>query len=157
MTEMTPQQQIESDLKTALKARDKERVSTLRMLLTDLKNERIRRGEEVDPDGFVGIVRKAIKQRQDSAGQFRKGGRDELADREEREAEILETYMPQQASEEEIRKAVEDFVASEGLSGPGAIGPIMKAMMAKFGARADGGTINKVARGVLSGGGSAGG
>jgi len=150
MTDTTPQQRIEQDLKTALKAREKEKVSTLRMLLTDVKNERIRRGEEVDEAGFVGLVRKGIKQRHESAEQFRKGGREESAALEEREAEMLEAYLPQQASEDEIREAVTGFVEAEGLSGPGAIGPIMKAMMAKFGAQADGGTINKIAREVLA-------
>lgn len=151
MSATTPQQRIESDLKSALKARDKERVSTLRMLLTDVKNERIRRREEVDEDGFVGLVRKAIKQRHDSAEQFRKAGREEAAAKEEREAEMLEEYMPQQADEEEVRRAVEEFVEANDLSGPGAIGPVMQEMMGRFGARADGAVINRIARDVLAG------
>lgn len=151
MSATTPQQRIENDLKSALKERDKERVSTLRMLLTDVKNERIRRGEEVDEDAFVGLVRKAIKQRGDSAEQFRKAGREESAAKEEREAEILEEYMPRQADEEEIRRAVEELVADKDLSGPGAIGPVMKEMMSRFGARADGAVVNRIARDVLSG------
>lgn len=149
MTEPTPQQLIENDLKTALKARDKERVATLRMLLTEINNDRIRRGETVDEKAFVGLVRKAIKQRHEAAEQYDKGGREESAAKERHEAEILEEYLPKQAEEGEIRKAVEDFVAAEGLSGPGAIGPVMKAMMAKLGSRADGGTINRIARDVL--------
>lgn len=151
MTETTHQQRVESDLKTALKARDKERVSTLRLLLAEIKNERIRRGEDLDEAAFVAVVRRGVKQRHEAAKQYRDGGREESAAQEEREAEILEGYLPRQADEAEIRKAVEAFVAEEGLSGPGAIGPVMKAMMAKFGGRADGGTINKIAREALSG------
>jgi uncharacterized protein YqeY len=154
MTETTHQQRIEDDLKSALKARDKARVSTLRLLLAEIKNERIRRGEEVDEVGFFGLVRKGVKQCHEAAEKYREGGREDSAAKEEREAEILEAYLPRQADETEIRKAVEDFVAQEELSGPGAIGPVMKAMMAKFGGRADGGTLNKIARDVLSGGGS---
>jgi len=154
MTEMTHQQRVESDLRSALKARDKEKVSTLRMLLAEINNERIRRREELDDAAFVGVVRRGVKQRHEAAKQYRDGGREETAAKEEREAEILESYLPRQADEAEIRKAVEDLVAAEGLSGPGAIGPVMKAMMAKFGGRADGGTLNKIAREVLAGGGS---
>jgi uncharacterized protein YqeY len=154
MTETTHQQRIESDLKTALKARDKDRVSTLRLLLAEIKNERIRRGEDLDETAFVAVVRRGVKQRHEAAEKYREGGREDSAAKEEREAEILQAYLPRQADETEIRKAVEDFVAQEELSGPGGIGPVMKAMMAKFGGRADGGTLNKIARDVLSGGGS---
>lgn len=146
----TPQDRIQTDLKAALKARDKLRVSTLRMLLTEIKNERIRRGEEVDEPGLTGLVRKAIKQRHEAAEQYRKAGREETALQEEKEAEILDDYLPEQADEEEIRKAVTDYVQAEGLAGPAAIGPVMREMMARFGARADGGAINRIARSVLA-------
>lgn len=145
----TPQQRIESDLKTAMKAGDKERLSTLRMLLADVKNERIRRGGEVDEPGLVALVRKGIKQRQESAEQFRRGGREEQAAREEREAEHLGEYLPQQASEEEVRAAVEELVEAEGLSGPAAMGRVMRATMERFGSRADGAVVNRLAREVL--------
>lgn len=145
----TPQQRIESDLKTAMKAGDKERLSTLRMLLADVKNERIRRGGEVDEAGLAALVRKGIKQRQESAEQFRRGGREEQAAKEEREAEHLGEYLPQQASEEEVRTAVEELVEAEGLSGPAAIGRVMRATMERFGSRADGAVVNRLAREVL--------
>ena len=145
----TPQDRIQSDLKDSLKARDKERTGTLRMLLTEIKNERIKSGREVDDKTFAGLVRKAVKQRHDSAEQYRQGDRPELAEKEEREAAILDAYMPQQVGEEEIRRAIEEFVAAEGLSGPRGIGPVMKAMIARFGGTADGKTINRIAREVL--------
>lgn len=146
----TPQETIQNDLKTAMKAGEKERVGTLRMLLTEIKNERIRAGEEVDQDRFVALVRKAVKQRQEAAEQFRAGGRTEMADKEEREAAHLEAYLPAQASEAAIRAAIEDLVAAEGLEGPAAIGRVMKAMIERFGAGADGRTINQIARQVLA-------
>jgi uncharacterized protein YqeY len=145
----TPQQRIESDLKTAMKAGDRERLSTLRMLLADVKNERIRRGGEVDEAGLVALVRKGIKQRQESAEQFRRGDREEQAAKEEREAEHLGEYLPQQAGEEEVRAAVEELIEAEGLSGPAAMGRVMRATMERFGSRADGAVVNRLAREVL--------
>ena len=89
-----------------MKASERLRVSTLRMLLADVKNEVLRRREELDEAGFVALVRKGIKQRQEAAEQFRAGGRAELAAKEEEEAALLAGYLPQQASEDEIRAAV---------------------------------------------------
>lgn len=151
MTTTSPQQRIEADVKTAMKSGEKEKLSTLRMLLTEIKNERIRRkGEEVDEAGFVSLVRKAIKQREDSVSQYRQGGREELAAKEEAEIRILEAYLPAQVDEGQIRAAIEELVASRGLSGPAAIGPIMKEMLARFGSSADGATINRIARETLA-------
>ncbi len=147
----TPQQRIEAEVKAAMKAGEKERLGTLRMLLTEIKNERIRRGSEVDEAGFVSLVRKAIKQREESVAQFRKGNREELAAKEESEKAILEGFLPAQVDEAQIRAAVEEMVAAGGLSGPAAIGPIMKEMLARFGSSADGATINRIAREALAG------
>jgi uncharacterized protein YqeY len=146
----TPQQRIEADVKTALKAGEKEKLSTLRMLLTEIKNERIRRGSEVDEAGFVSLVRKSIKQREESATQYRAGQREELAAKEEAEIKVLGGYLPAQVEEGEIRVAVTELVAARGLSGPAAIGPVMKEMLARFGSSADGATINRIAREVLT-------
>ncbi len=140
---------MEADLRSAMKAGDRERVSTLRLLLSEVKNERIRRGEEVDEAGLTTLVRRGIKQRQEAAEQYRRGGREDSAAREEREAELLATYLPQQVGEDEIRAAAAAWAEQQGLSGPGAMGPMMREMMARFGARADGATVNRVVREVL--------
>jgi len=150
MTTTPPQQRIEADVKAAMKAGEKERLSTLRLLLTEIKNERIRRGSEVDEAGFVSLVRKAIKQREDSVSQYRAGNREELAAKEEAEIEVLESYLPAQVDEGQIRAAIEELVSSRGLSGPAGIGPVMKEMLARFGSSADGATINRIAREVLA-------
>jgi hypothetical protein len=146
----TPQQRIEADVKTALKAGEKEKLSTLRMLLTEIKNEKIRRMGEVDEAGFVSLVRKAIKQREESTAQYKTGGRPELAAKEEAEAKMLAEYLPAQVDEGQIRAAIQEVVDARGLSGPAAIGPIMKEMLARFGSSADGATINRLAREVLA-------
>src|SRR5258706_8736262 len=149
-TTIPPQQRIEADVKAALKAGEKEKLSTLRMLLGEIKNERIRRGGEVDEAGFVSLVRKSIKQREEAATQYHAGHREELAAKEESEAKILATYLPAQVDEGQIRAAIEELVASRSLSGPAAIGPIMKELLARFGSSADGATINRIAREVLA-------
>jgi uncharacterized protein YqeY len=120
------------------------------MLLTEIKNEHIRRGTDVDEDGFVSLVRKSIKQREDSISQFRSGGREELAAKEEAELGVLKAYLPAQVDEGRIRAAIEEIVTEKGLSGPAAMGPIMKGVMARFGTSADGATINRIAREVLA-------
>lgn len=146
----TPVQTIQTDLKEAMKAKDKERLGTLRMLLTSIKNEQIHQGKELDQDGFLAVVRRLVKQRKDSATQYRDAGREELATKEEAEIQVLEAYLPAQVDEQTLKQAIADFIAAEGLSGPKGIGPVMKAMMQKFGATADGGTINKLAREQLA-------
>lgn len=146
----TPQERIETEVRQALKDQNKLELSTLRMLLNAIKNEQIRVGETVDEETFLTLVRRAIKQRQDSIEQYRQGGRDELAEKERQEAEILERYLPPQADETEIRDAIQAFVEQESLSGPQGIGPVMKAMMARFGGSADGATINRLAREILN-------
>ena len=133
-----------------MKSGEKEKLSTLRMLLAEIKNERIRRGDDLDEDGFVSLIRKSIKQREDSIAQYRAGGREELAAKEQAELATLNAYLPAQVDEGRIRAAVEEIVTEKGLSGPAAMGPIMKGVMARFGTSADGATINRIAREVLA-------
>jgi uncharacterized protein YqeY len=146
----TPQQRIEADVKAALKAGEKDKLSTLRLLLTELKNERIRRGSEVDEPGFVSLVRKGIKQREESIAQYRQGGRLELAAKEAAEIDVLANYLPPQVDEAQIRAAIQALVDERGLAGPAAIGVVMKETLARFGSAADGATINRIAREVLA-------
>ena len=146
----TPQERIETEVKEALKAQEKERLSTLRMLLNAIKNERIRSGEEVDEETFFSLVRKGIKQRRESSEQYRKGDRIELAQQEEREAEILEAYLPAAVEDAELQAAIREFVLAEELVGPQAMGRVMKEMIHRFAGRADGATINRLAREILT-------
>jgi len=145
----TPQERIETEVKAALKAREKERLSTLRMLLNAIKNERIRTGQDVDDATFLKLVRKGIKQRQESSEQYRQGGRQELAEKEEREADILAVYLPPAVDEEELAAAIREYLAAAGLVGPQAMGSVMKEMLGRFSGRTDGGTINRLARDIL--------
>ncbi len=144
-----PRERIEADLRAARKAGETERVATLGMLLTAIDNERIRRGEAVDEDGLAALVQKAIKQRKEASEQYRQGGSEERADREEREAVILATYLPEQVDEDELRRAIREIVDAGGLSGAAGLGPVMGQMMARYRGRADGGTISRLAREIL--------
>jgi uncharacterized protein YqeY len=145
-----PRERIEADLRAARKAGEPERVATLGMLLTAIDNERIRRGEAVDEAGFATLVQKAIKQRKEASEQYRRGGSIDRAEGEEREAGILAVYLPEQVGEEELRRAIREIVEAGGFSGPAAIGKVMGQMMGRYRGRADGGTINRLAREILT-------
>lgn len=145
-----PRERIAALVRAALKSGDKERLSTLRLLLTEIQNETLRTGAAVDEPAFQSLVRRAIKQRKESAHEFRAGHREELAAKEEREAVTLAGFLPQQASEEEIREAIRELVAARGLAGSQAIGVVMKETLARFGGAADGGTVNRIAREILA-------
>ena len=150
MATETPQHRVESDLRTAMKSSDKERLSTLRMLLTEINNEAIKSGE-VDETGFVALVRRAIKQRDEAAEQFAKGNRPELAAKELREKEILSTYLPAQVDEATIRAAAHQIAMAEGLTPGIGMGTLMKALREKFGISADGSTLSRISKETLQG------
>jgi uncharacterized protein YqeY len=145
----SPQQRVEADLKAAMKEGDRLRLSTLRMLLTEVKNERIRLRGEVDEPTFATVTRKAIKQREEAAEQYRKGGREELAVKEEAEAKILAGYLPAKLDEAQIRAQISELVQTRGWSGAAALGNVMKESRALFGGAADNATVSRIAREVL--------
>ncbi|MDX1631442.1 MAG: GatB/YqeY domain-containing protein, partial [Thermoanaerobaculia bacterium] len=125
----TPIDRVQSDLKDAMKSGDKTRVSTLRMLLSELKNERIEKGRELEESDFLTVVNRGVKQRSEAATQYREGGREELAVQEETELSILQEYLPEPISEEEARAAVRDLIEEENLQGPGDMGRVMGTLM----------------------------
>jgi uncharacterized protein YqeY len=144
-----PQQRVQSDLAQSMKARDAERTSTLRMLLAELKNERIKLGHEVGEEEFFVVLQRGVKQRNESADQYRKGAREDLAAKEEREAAVLAAYLPAQVSEDEVRRAVEELVRSEGLTGPAGLGKVMQTVLPRYKGRFDGKALQRIAREVL--------
>ena len=146
----SPQERLQDDIKDALRARESEKLGTLRLLLTEVRNKAIELRREVEEAEFLALVQKAIKQRREAADQFEAGDRAELAEKELREAAILEAYLPDQLGDEEIRGHIADFVSEQGLEGPAAIGAVMKEMMQRFSGSADGASINRIAREVLS-------
>jgi uncharacterized protein YqeY len=148
---MALREQIQSDLHDAMRARDEIRKSALRMLTAAIKNTDIANGRALDDEGIVSVVQKQVKQRRESIVEYEKAGRADLVAQESGEMAILEAYLPQQASREEIEAAARRVVAETGASGPRDIGKVMPALVKEFAGRADGRVINEVVRALIGG------
>ena len=143
-------EQVEKDLVAAMKAREELRLSVLRMAKAALMNKKIELGKALGDAEALAVLRTLIKQRHDSVEQFRKGKRDDLADKEDAEIKIIERYLPAGASEEEITAAVASAIQETGASGAKDLGKVMKAAMAKLaGKSVDGKRVNEKARAKL--------
>ena len=147
---MTLQQRVDADLKEAMRAKDATKLNVLRMLKSALKYAAIAKSDaeaELSDAEAVQVIRKQAKQRQDSIESFEKGGRAELADKEKEELAILNTYLPQGMSLDELAKVVRETIAELGATSKAQMGAVMKALQAKEGGRADGKTLSsEVAR-----------
>ncbi len=147
---MTLQQRVDSDLKEAMRAKDVTKLGVLRMLKSALKYAAIAKSgaeAELSDAEAVQVIRKQAKQRQDSIESFEKGGRAELADKEKQELAILNTYLPQGMSPDELAKVVRETIAELGATSKAQMGAVMKALQTKVGGRADGKTLSaEVAR-----------
>ena len=150
---MSFQERIDNDLKEAMKARQAERLSVLRMLKAALKNLAIEKGGMnfvlSEPDALA-VVRKELKKRQDSIESFTKGNRPELAAKEKAEAEILETYLPQALSAEELQQLVVGAMAEVGATSKAQMGAVMKIAVERAAGRADGKALSAAVNAALS-------
>ncbi len=144
-------EEITGKMKEAMKAGDKPTLSTLRYLLSAVKNKEIEKRRELADEEVLQVVSTLAKQRQDSIEQFRKGGRDDLVEKEVRELAILKAFMPQQLSAEEIQAVVDETAAEVGAEGMKDMGKLMKAVMAKLRGRADGRTVQEIVKKKLGG------
>jgi uncharacterized protein YqeY len=140
---------FENDLKAALKASDKTKVATLRLLIAALKNERIEKGRELTEDEIEAVVRRAVKQRKDSIEQYARGGRQDLVDAEKAELAILEAYLPKGLTDEELQAAIRGIVAEKSLSSGKDVGILMKELMARHRGKVDGKRAQELARQIL--------
>src|SRR5437763_3002955 len=140
---MTLPEQIDSDLKDAMRAKDAGKLAVLRGLKSALKYAAIEKaGAGLDDAAAVQVIRKQVKQRQDSIEQFEKGGRPELAAKEKKELEILNAYLPKGLSSEELSTLVRETIAEIGATSKAQMGAVMKALQAKVAGRADGKTLS---------------
>src|SRR4051812_30094565 len=137
---------VKQDLTVAMKAREKDRVSALRLVLSELQKE----AKEGSGDE-VAVLRRERKRRHESAAAFRDGGRPELAAAEEAEAEVIAAYLPAELSDDELRAIVADAVAESGASSPKDMGQVMKAAMPRVAGRADGKRVSALAQESLRG------
>jgi len=143
-------EQVEKDLVAALKAQEALKLSVLRMMKAALMNKKIEVGKPLGDPEAIAVFRSLVKQRHDSVEAFRKGGRDDLADKEAAEIKILEAYLPAAASDEEIDVAVTTAIAETGAVGPKDMGKVMKAAMAKLaGKNAEGKRVNEKVKAKL--------
>lgn len=148
---MTLKEQIIADLTAAMKARAAERTSTLRMVKAAFMNREIEKRAALDEEESLKLLRSMVKQRRDSIEQYVKGGRQELADKEQAEIEVIEAYLPQNASAEQIEAAVSAAIAESGASSIKDMGKVMKAAQAKLaGQNADGRTVSEIVKSRLS-------
>jgi len=140
---------IEADLKTAMKSADRPRVSTLRLLLAALKNEKIQAHRDLTEEEIEAVIRRGVKQRKDSMEQYDRGGRPDLVEAERAELEILSAYLPQELSDAEIEDAVRRIIAELSLSSRKEVGVVMKEMMARYRGRLDGRRAQETAKRLL--------
>ncbi len=132
-----------------MKAQDKEKLSTLRMLVSAIKNEQINSGHELSDDEAMSVIRKAIKQRQDSIEQYTKGNRPELAEKERTEMELLKQYLPPELSDEEVESGVREIIASTGAQSKKDRGKVRKEATARYRGRVDGKKIQEIVARLL--------
>lgn len=140
---------INTDLVEAQKKRDEVVVSTLRMLLAAVKNAQIAKGNELTDEEVLGQIAKSAKQHRESIDAYEKGGRDDLVDKEKAELSVLEKFLPEQISEEEISRIVDEVINSTGAKGAGDIGRVMGQVMAKVKGQADGNVVSAVVKSKL--------
>ena len=148
---MSLKQQITEDMKTAMRAKDSERLGTIRLLLAAMKQKEVDERVELDDAMVVAIVDKLVKQRKDSVAAFTQGGRQDLADKEAAEIKVLEVYLPQRMSADEVAVEVKAIVAELGAKGPGDMGKVMGTVKARLAGKADMGQVSAAVKAALSG------
>jgi uncharacterized protein YqeY len=147
---MTLNEKIVADITAAMKAKDADRLGTLRMVKSNLMNRKIEKGSDLTDDEVIKALQSLVKQRRDSIEQYEKAGRQELADKEAAEIGFIEVYLPQAASIEEIEQAVADAIAETGASSMKEMGTVMKAAQAKLaGKTADGRMVSETVKSKL--------
>ena len=146
---MSIKEKLKADLVTAMKARAELKVSTLRLITSAIKNKEIDERKELDDEGVLAVLNTAAKQRRDSIEQFEKGGRQDLADKEKAELVIIQEYLPQQLSKEEVAAFIKEAIAETGAAGAKDMGKVMKALMPKVKGKADGKLVNDLVKEIL--------
>lgn len=152
---MSLQTQIADDLKSAMKERDRDRMSALRMLVSALKNEAVTLGRgpqgELSDDEVQRVLATEKKRRDEAAASYAENDRAESAAKEQAESDLIAAYLPQQLSDEELDAIIDDVIAREGATGPSDMGKVMKGVMAEAGNRAEGGRVSPRVKAKLTG------
>ena len=147
---MALKEKLNNDLREALRARDENRKTTIRLALSAVHNAEIAAGSPLDDAGVTGVLAREAKQRRESIEEFRKGGRQDLVDKEQAELELLIAYLPQQLSRDEIVAEARKVIEQVGASGPRDKGKVMPVIMAQLRGKADGAEVNAVVTELLA-------
>jgi len=142
---------LQSDLKDAMRHRDEVRKRTIRLALAAITNAEVAQRRELDDPAVLAVLAKEVRQRQESIEEYRKGGREDLVAQEEADLAVLQTYLPQQLSRDEIVAQAKVTIEELGATGMGQMGPVMKSLMQELRGQADGKLVNQVVRELLSG------
>ena len=147
---MSLKARITADMKTAMKAGEKDRLKTVRLILADIQRKEIDSREELDDMGVLTVIEKAVKQRRDSIEQFLKGGREDLSAIEEAELEIIQSYLPEQLSDDEIAALINEAIAATGAESIRDMGKVMGAIKSKAAGKADMGKVGAMVKARLA-------
>jgi len=142
---------LQSDLRGSIRQKDEVRKRTLRLALAAITNAEVAQRRELDDPSVLAVLAKEVRQRQESIEEYRKGGREDLVAQEEADLAVLQTYLPQQLSREEIVTRAKAIIEELGATGMGQMGPVMKSLMQELRGQADGKLVNQVVRELLSG------
>lgn len=137
-------ERLNNDLKSAMKNKDKDRLSVIRMVKASLQNEKLKDGKDLDEDAELTVLSREVKQRKDSLHEFEKAGRADLVEKVQTELEILSEYMPKPLSEEELVEIIQQTIAEVGAASKKDMGKVMSAIMPKIKGKADGAIVNKL-------------
>ena len=143
--------ELEEDLKSSLKAKNAVATSTLRLLISEIKNARIAKGEDLTDEEITSVVQKSAKQHKESIEAFEKANRDELVKQEKAELEVIKKYLPEQITGQEIEKIVDEVISQTGVSTIADMGKIMGGVMGKLKGQADGNLVSEIVKTKLSG------
>ncbi len=147
---MSLKEQLNDDLKEAMKSRDKARTQTLRLLKSAIKYAEIEAGTELDDQGLLAVIAQQAKQRRDSISEFKKGGRSDLVEKETAELIILDNYLPAQMPAEAIKEKAEAVITELGVTNMKGMGQVMNRLMADLKGQADGKLVNQIVRQLLN-------
>ncbi len=147
---MSLMEKIRNNMKEAMKSGNKEVLGTIRMLISEIKKRQIDSGREFDDNDIIGVIKSMVKSREDSVKAYRDGGREDLAQKEEREIEVLKNYLPKQLSEKETEEIVEKAIKETEATSMRDMGKVMKWIMSQYGSQVDGKIVNKIVKEKLS-------
>jgi len=145
------EERLREDLKTAMRARDDAKTTTIRMALAALKNARVSKNADLTVDEELGVVSKEARQLKDAIVEYRRGNREDLVEEVSAQVEILEQYLPQPLGEDEIRELIQAAIAETGAAGLKQMGLVMRVLMPQVRGRADGGVVSQMVRTALAG------